>query len=60
MTRCPNCGRAELRVINTRNYTEHVVRRRECKECGRRYTTYEVSKAEYKDLKSLLSRHADH
>jgi transcriptional regulator NrdR family protein len=40
--RCGNCGRSKLRVIYTRHRNGgRIVRRRECKVCGRRVTTCE-------------------
>ncbi|MFB6166932.1 MAG: transcriptional regulator NrdR [Candidatus Nanohaloarchaea archaeon] len=41
--RCPHCGHGGSRVVETReNDSEDVTRRRrECKECGDRFTTYE-------------------
>jgi transcriptional repressor NrdR len=41
--RCPECGAAETRVIETRTSDEGriVRRRRECFECQTRFTTYE-------------------
>jgi transcriptional repressor NrdR len=41
--RCPWCGHAEDRVIDSRpaEAGEAIRRRRECRSCGRRYTTYE-------------------
>ena len=41
--RCPWCGHAEDRVIDSRpaEEGEAIRRRRECRSCGRRYTTYE-------------------
>lgn len=40
---CPHCEGEDSRVVETRdNTTEQVIRRRrECKECGERFTTYE-------------------
>ena len=38
---CPNCGRQELRVIDSRSSDEVVRRRRKCLACGARFTTYE-------------------
>lgn len=39
--KCPYCGNSETDVIETR-YTEGATRRRrECKNCGKRFTTYE-------------------
>ena len=41
--RCPYCGRTENRVIDSRlsREAEEIRRRRECEECGRRFTTRE-------------------
>jgi transcriptional repressor NrdR len=39
--RCPYCGKFKTRVIDTRSAGEGIRRRRECKDCGRRFTTYE-------------------
>nr|WP_092068150.1 transcriptional regulator NrdR [Dendrosporobacter quercicolus]NSL46969.1 transcriptional repressor NrdR [Dendrosporobacter quercicolus DSM 1736]SDL70925.1 transcriptional repressor NrdR [Dendrosporobacter quercicolus] len=42
--RCPFCGWAESKVIDSRSAEEGVSirRRRECLTCGKRFTTYEV------------------
>jgi transcriptional repressor NrdR len=41
--RCPFCGHAEDRVIDSRagGAGEVIRRRRECEQCARRFTTYE-------------------
>lgn len=41
--RCPFCDHLDTKVIDARNHREASVkwRRRECGECGRRFTTYE-------------------
>ena len=39
--RCPFCGHADSRVIDSRSTDEGVRRRRECSECGERFNTYE-------------------
>lgn len=42
--RCPFCGHDESKVIDSRptDEGERIRRRRECLECARRFTTYEV------------------
>lgn len=42
--RCPYCGYAESKVIDSRPTDEgaRIRRRRECLSCGQRFTTYEV------------------
>ena len=41
--RCPFCGSKEDKVLDSRESPEgdHIKRRRECKHCGRRFTTFE-------------------
>jgi transcriptional repressor NrdR len=39
--RCPFCEHAETKVIDARNQRDTKWRRRECRECERRFTTYE-------------------
>lgn len=42
--RCPTCGCGHLRVIYTRRaWGERVIRRRECRHCGRRVSTVEAT-----------------
>lgn len=42
--KCPYCGYEESKVIDSRPTDEgqRIRRRRECLECGKRFTTYEV------------------
>lgn len=42
--KCPNCGFSDSRVLDSRPTEEgnSIRRRRECSECGKRFTTYEV------------------
>ena len=39
--KCPYCGEAESKVIDSRDLNEGVRRRRKCLSCGARFTTYE-------------------
>jgi transcriptional repressor NrdR len=40
--RCPRCGERETRVVDSRDLDEASIRRRrECENCGARFTTYE-------------------
>lgn len=40
---CPFCRHGETKVIDSRTSDDHSIRRRrECLECGRRFTTYET------------------
>jgi transcriptional repressor NrdR len=40
---CPYCDHPDTKVVDARNHRDSPVkwRRRECSECGRRFTTYE-------------------
>lgn len=40
--RCPVCGNAVSKVIDSRPTESEIRRRRECLGCGRRFTTFEV------------------
>lgn len=39
--KCPYCGKKDTKVIDTREVGEGIRRRRECKSCQQRFTTYE-------------------
>ena len=39
--KCPFCGSGDSRVVDTRDVRDRIRRRRECKDCGQRFTTYE-------------------
>jgi len=39
--RCPYCSHKENKVIDKRESGESIRRRRECLNCGKRFTTYE-------------------
>ncbi len=39
--RCPSCENADTRVVDSRAVPDAVRRRRECSECGARFTTHE-------------------
>jgi len=41
MLKCPHCGEPESKVVDSRDASDGVRRRRECLECGGRYTTFE-------------------
>ena len=40
--KCPYCGFAESKVIDSRPTEENIRRRRECMSCQKRFTTYEL------------------
>ena len=39
--RCPHCGHEEHKVVDTRDTGDAIRRRRECRNCGQRFTSYE-------------------
>lgn len=41
--KCPYCDNDSTKVVDTRETSEKVRRRRECGDCGRRFTTYETT-----------------
>ncbi|MEM3641876.1 MAG: transcriptional regulator NrdR [Candidatus Bathyarchaeia archaeon] len=53
--KCPYCGSENLKTLETRDSTDNAVRRRkECGNCGRRFTTYE-----YVETVELMVRKKD-
>ncbi len=41
--KCPSCGFEETKVIESRQSHDKIRRRRECVECGYRFTTFEIT-----------------
>ena len=39
--RCPYCKRGDTRVLESRDASDSLRRRRECQKCEKRFTTYE-------------------
>lgn len=39
--KCPFCGAIDARVVDTRDVSDAIRRRRECETCRQRFTTYE-------------------
>jgi transcriptional regulator NrdR family protein len=50
---CDFCGKP-TRVIDKRNRTDVVARRRECTACGERFSTYEVDQKKMKAMKRKI------
>lgn len=40
--KCPYCHADSTKVVDTRESSERIRRRRECEDCERRFTTYET------------------
>lgn len=52
---CPNCNSERSDVVDTRPNGEdgvHRWRRRKCRDCKERYTTYEIQADEYATLQA--------
>ena len=41
MLKCPKCGIIDTIVVDSRDYGEYIRRRRKCRKCGHRQTTFE-------------------
>jgi len=53
--KCPYCGSENLKTLETRDSPDNTVRRRkECDDCGKRFTTYE-----YVETVELMVRKKD-
>jgi len=39
--KCPSCGFVDSKVIDSRDISDGIRRRRQCEKCGYRFTTYE-------------------
>lgn len=52
--RCPKCGKGDTRVVDSRTQevTNAIKRRRECRSCGYRFTTFERCEDPIEVLKS--------
>jgi transcriptional regulator NrdR family protein len=59
---CSKCGTLNSHVIDSRGFGEgrYIRRRRECRDCGHRYTTYESEKrpAKLDEMARTLKRMA--
>lgn len=44
--KCAECG-GDTEVLSTRPFISHVMRRRKCKGCGRRWSTVEAEVTRY-------------
>jgi transcriptional repressor NrdR len=49
---CPHCGHPQHKVIDSRDAGEAIRRRRQCEQCGQRFTTYEHVAANLQIIKS--------
>ena len=55
--KCIYCGSEDNKVLDSRNYSDTIRRRRECNNCGRRFTTHEkIEKVPFSIVKKDGSR----
>lgn len=50
---CPKCGSSQIIVNDSRSYPCYVRRRRDCLDCGYRFTTVEIFGRSKKHAKAL-------
>lgn len=57
---CIHCGCDKSKIVDSRHIDTYKRRRRVCKNCGKRYTTYEVHSDYYKLMKKCLNIYYKH
>lgn len=63
ITKCPKCDTPAFCVVETRSNRAYIRRRKRCKECEYRATSYEISQERYRQLEEdskTLHRLLDH
>ena len=50
---CPSCGWNKVKVYDSRSHQALKWRRRECQECGYRWSTVEMDQEQYRRYKRL-------
>ena len=51
---CPYCG-GPTSIVDSRKNEDSVIRRRECKKCGKRFKTIEIDYDLYKRYEKLMN-----
>ena len=58
---CPTCNSRRSKTTNTRKYEDRIWRRKSCKDCGRVYSTQEITFTEHRayteDIKEIQHEH---
>ena len=56
--KCEHCGGVESRIVDSRETDQllTIVRRRECKDCGFRVSTHEISIKEYNRIRNFVGQ----
>lgn len=57
---CPKCLSDNDRVTDSRTVGGQVWRRRECRRCNGRWSTFEITKEEYERLSKQISEIREH
>lgn len=55
--KCPKCGSIDVGICDSRDYFGDVMRRRYCRQCGRKWSTIEIDfwgNKEYLDMKNKI------
>jgi transcriptional regulator NrdR family protein len=50
---CPHCRSTNSRCTNSRPTDHFIRRRRECYDCGERWSTVEINEEEYNNLRNI-------
>ena len=53
MMACPKCGHTKSGVVDSRKCADGIRRRRECENCGERWTTYEFPEEDMQVIKKI-------
>lgn len=53
--KCPVCNSTRSNVLDSRKREEHIHRSRECKDCGGRFSTYEITDEMYFEFKTNMN-----
>lgn len=51
---CPKCGSWQLRIADSRPADFTVNRKRECLDCGHRFSTVEITLKEYEEVMAVM------
>lgn len=53
---CPNCQSNNTQVRDSRPHPDGIFRRRRCLTCNHRFSTIEIKKDDYEDMKYIIER----
>lgn len=55
--KCPACKGTDEIVIDTRDVSEGQRRRRECRTCGHKWNTIEMSMSEIEEMRKVIHKY---